>query len=257
MSDDKTTHFGFTQVPKNEKAAKVAGVFHAVANQYDLMNDVMSLGSHRLMKRFAVELTAVRAGHIVLDLAGGTGDLTARMAPLVGPNGQVILCDINQSMLGQGRDRLINRGIFNNINFLQADAEHLPLPENFLDVVTIAFGLRNFTNKAAALSDLLRTLKPGGKLVVLEFSSPQHPLIKAGYEKFSQLWPKIGKTLTGEASSYQYLVESIKMHPDQANLKQMFVDAGFIQCEVHNILNGIAAIHTGCKPWPEDSAAND
>jgi demethylmenaquinone methyltransferase/2-methoxy-6-polyprenyl-1,4-benzoquinol methylase len=247
MNDDETTHFGFKSVPIKEKAGKVAEVFHSVAGKYDLMNDVMSLGSHRLMKQFAVELTVARKGHVILDLAGGTGDLTKRLVPLVGDEGHVILCDINQSMLAQGRDRLLDEGIANNVTYLQADAEQLPMPDNTVNSITMAFGLRNVTRKEIALASMLRILKPGGRLVVLEFSQPKNDLLKNAYDKFSGLWPKIGKTLTGDESSYRYLVESIKMHPDQETLKQMMQNAGFVKCEYYNILNGIAAIHVGRK----------
>ena len=247
-TDEETTHFGFKKVPVREKASKVAEVFHSVASKYDLMNDVMSLGSHRLMKQFAVEQTSARTGHVILDLAGGTGDLAARLAPMVGDTGQVILCDINQSMLSQGRDRLIDKGIVGNVAYLQADAEKLPLPDEHLNAITIAFGLRNFTRKEVALESMLRVLKPGGRLVILEFSTPKNTMIKSAYEKFSGFWPKIGKTLTGDQDSYQYLVDSIKMHPDQEALKQMMQDAGFVKCVYHNLLNGIAAIHVGRKP---------
>ena len=247
MNDDEITHFGFKSVPIKEKAGKVAEVFHSVAGKYDLMNDVMSLGSHRLMKQFAVELTVARKGHVILDLAGGTGDLTKRLVPLVGEEGHVILCDINQSMLAQGRDRLLDDGITNNVTYLQADAEQLPMPDKTVNSITIAFGLRNVTRKEIALASMLRILKPGGRLVVLEFSQPENNLLKNAYDKFSGLWPKIGKTLTGDESSYRYLVESIKMHPDQETLKKMMQEAGFVKCEYHNILNGIAAIHVGRK----------
>ena len=247
MNDDEITHFGFKSVPIKEKAGKVAEVFHSVAGKYDLMNDVMSLGSHRLMKQFAVELTVARKGHVILDLAGGTGDLTKRLVPLVGEEGHVILCDINQSMLAQGRDRLLDDGITNNVTYLQADAEQLPMPDDTVNSITMAFGLRNVTRKEIALASMLRILKPGGRLVVLEFSQPENNLLKNAYDKFSGLWPKIGKTLTGDESSYRYLVESIKMHTDQETLKKMMQEAGFVKCEYHNILNGIAAIHVGRK----------
>ena len=247
MNDDEITHFGFKSVPIKEKAGKVAEVFHSVAGKYDLMNDVMSLGSHRLMKQFAVELTVARKGHVILDLAGGTGDLTKRLVPLVGEEGHVILCDINQSMLAQGRDRLLDDGITNNVTYLQADAEQLPMPDDTVNSITMAFGLRNVTRKEIALASMLRILKPGGRLVVLEFSQPENNLLKNAYDKFSGLWPKIGKTLTGDESSYRYLVESIKMHPDQETLKKTMQEAGFVKCEYHNILNGIAAIHVGRK----------
>ena len=248
MSDDKTTHFGFKQVPIAEKAKHVAGVFSSVAEKYDLMNDVMSLGSHRLMKQFAVELTSARRGHTVLDLAGGTGDLTARLSPLVGKEGQVILCDINREMISEGRDRLLDRGLVGNISYVQGDAEHLPLPDDHINAITIAFGLRNVTDKDAALRSMLRVLKPGGRLVILEFSTPQNPIIKTGFDKFANLWPKFGQQLVKDSDSYQYLVESIKVHPDQDTLLAMLDDAGFIRTEYHNILSGVAAIHVGRKP---------
>ncbi len=247
MTEDESTHFGFKKIPIREKAGKVADVFHSVASRYDLMNDVMSLGSHRLMKQFAVELTSARKGHIVLDLAGGTGDLTARLSPMVGESGRVILCDINESMLIKGRDRLIDQGIVGNVSIVQADAEKLPFNHDYFNSVTIAFGLRNVTRKEEALASTLQILKPGGRLVILEFSKPQNTVVKSAYDSFSGLWPKIGKKLTGDEESYQYLVDSIRMHPDQEELKEMMIEAGFVRCEYHNILNGIAAIHTGRK----------
>ena len=246
-SDQEKTHFGFQQVPLAEKAGRVAEVFHSVASKYDLMNDVMSLGSHRLMKQFTAELTSARRGHTILDLAGGTGDLTARMSPMVGSEGQIILCDINQSMLAQGRDRLLDDGIVDNVCFVQADAEKLPFPDDHVNAITMAFGLRNVTRKEEALKSMLRILKPGGRLVVLEFSKPKNEILKKAYSGFSKLWPKIGKQLTGDSESYQYLIESIEMHPDQETLKKMMETAGFVKCEYHNLINGIAAIHTGRK----------
>ncbi len=248
MTEEKTTHFGFKQVPIADKAKHVAGVFSSVAQKYDLMNDVMSLGSHRLMKQFAVELTSARKGHTVLDLAGGTGDLTARLSPLVGPEGRVILCDINQAMLSEGRDRLLDRGLVGNVSFVQGDAEKLPLPDNHVNAITIAFGLRNVTDKDAALKSMLRVLKPGGRLVILEFSKAQNPLVKSAFDQFAGLWPKFGQQFVKDADSYQYLVESIEMHPDQEPLLEMMNDAGFVRSKYHNMLNGIAAIHVGRKP---------
>ena len=247
MTDQDKTHFGFQQVPLAEKAGKVAEVFHSVATKYDLMNDVMSLGSHRLMKQFAAELTSARKGHVILDLAGGTGDLSARMSPMVGSEGQIILCDINQSMLMQGRDRLLDDGIMENVSFVQADAEKLPFPDDYVNAITMAFGLRNVTRKEDALKSMLRILKPGGRVVILEFSKPKNTIVKKAYNVFAGLWPKIGKQLTGDSDSYQYLVESIQMHPDQETLKEMMETAGFVKCEYHNLINGIAAIHTGRK----------
>lgn len=244
---EETTHFGRKQVPVGEKAARVAGVFHSVANRYDVMNDVMSLGSHRLMKQFAIQLTAARAGDKIMDLAGGTGDLTEKLSKIVGPAGQITLCDINYSMLSNGRDRLLDHGISGNVDYLQANAECLPCPTHHFDVITMAFGLRNVTRKDVALKEILRVLKPGGRLVVLEFSKATNPGISTIYKSFSKLWPRIGQAITGDHDSYQYLVESIEMHPDQETLKAMFSDAGFIDCSYHNLLNGIAAIHIGNK----------
>ncbi|MBL4679940.1 MAG: class I SAM-dependent methyltransferase [Pseudomonadales bacterium] len=247
MTDQEKTHFGFQQIHIAEKAGKVAEVFHSVASKYDLMNDVMSLGSHRLMKQFTAELTSARRGHVILDLAGGTGDLSARLSPMVGSEGKIILCDINQSMLAQGRDRLLDQGIMENVCFVQADAEKLPFPDNYVNAITMAFGLRNVTRKDEALKSMLRILKPGGRLVVLEFSTPQNTIVKKAYDTFTRFWPKIGKKLTGDGESYQYLVESIQMHPDQEALKSLMETAGFVKCDYHNLINGIAAIHTGRK----------
>jgi len=244
---EETTHFGRKQVPIAEKAARVAGVFHSVANRYDVMNDVMSLGSHRLMKQFAIQLTAARPGDKVMDLAGGTGDLTEKLSKIVGSTGQVTLCDINYSMLSRGRDRLLDNGISGNVDYLQANAECLPFSTDYFDVVTMAFGLRNVTRKETALMEILRVLKPGGRLVVLEFSKAINPGIDAAYKTFSRLWPRIGQALTGDYDSYQYLIESIEMHPDQETLKTLFNNAGFVDCHYHNLLNGIAAIHIGNK----------
>ena len=244
---EETTHVGRKQVPIAEKAARVAGVFHSVANRYDVMNDVMSLGSHRLMKQFAIQLTAARPGDKVMDLAGGTGDLTEKLSKIVGSTGQVTLCDINYSMLSRGRDRLLDNGISGNVDYLQANAECLPFSTDYFDVVTMAFGLRNVTRKETALLEILRVLKPGGRLVVLEFSKAINPGIDAAYKTFSRLWPRIGQALTGDYDSYQYLIESIEMHPDQETLKTLFNNAGFVDCHYHNLLNGIAAIHIGNK----------
>lgn len=245
---DKTTHFGFQDVPVHEKVSRVADVFHSVAGKYDLMNDLMSLGSHRLLKRIAVEMTALRKGHKVLDLAGGTGDLAAQMSPIVGNEGEVVVCDINASMLNLGRDKLLDLGFVNNLAYVQADAESLPFEDGSFDCVTIAFGLRNVTDKEQALKSVLRILKPEARLVVLEFSQPVNPLLKTAYEGFTSLWPKMGKVITGDEDSYKYLVESIHMHPPQEELRQMMETAGFKSCKFHNLLGGIAAIHTGFKP---------
>lgn len=249
MSDQDTTHFGYQQVPVGEKQGKVAGVFHSVAARYDVMNDLMSGGIHRLWKRLTIELSAVRPGHRVLDIAGGTGDLAARFSKLVGQQGEVILSDINSSMLEVGRDRLIDRGVSGNIRFVQANAETLPFPDNYFDCITIAFGLRNVTDKDKALRSMLRVLKPGGRLLVLEFSKPANPLLGKAYDAYSfSVLPLMGKVVANDAESYRYLAESIRMHPDQQTLKQMMEEAGFSACEYHNMTGGIVAVHLGRKP---------
>ncbi len=247
---EELTHFGFDSVAVSEKASRVADVFHSVAGRYDLMNDLMSLGTHRVMKQMAANATRARQGHAVLDLAGGTGDLTRILSDYVGDEGQVCLCDINGSMLTEGRDRLLDKGIINNVSFLQADGEKLPFPPETFNSVIIGFGLRNFTSKETALRAILACLKPGGRLVVLEFSRPRNDLLRGAYEKFSGLWPKVGKAVTGDETSYRYLVESIQMHPDQETLGQMMEDAGFTRVSFENVLNGIVAIHQGMKPRP-------
>lgn len=244
-----TTHFGFTQVLEHEKADKVAAVFHSVANKYDLMNDLMSAGIHRLWKRFTLELSGVRAGNLVLDIAGGTGDLAQQFARRVGPHGQVVLADINASMLNVGRDRLLNQGVFGNVHFVQADAQQLPFPEHYFDLITIAFGLRNVTHKEAALSSMLHALKPGGRLLILEFSKPTNTLLSKAYDAYSfNVLPKLGKLITQDAESYRYLAESIRMHPDQDTLKDMLIQAGFERVTYHNMTGGIVALHRGIKP---------
>lgn len=249
MSDKKTTHFGYEQVAVDEKAGRVADVFHSVASRYDLMNDLMSGGVHRLWKRFTIEVSAVRAGHKVLDIAGGTGDLSYQFAKLVGAEGQVILADINASMLNVGRDRLLDRGLSGNIQFAQADAQYLPFPNNTFDCITIAFGLRNVTDKDMALRSMLRVLKPGGRLLVLEFSKPQNSLLEKVYDTYSfKVLPFMGKLITNDADSYRYLAESIRMHPDQQTLKDMMQNAGFENTEFHNMTGGIVALHKGIKP---------
>lgn len=247
MSQSDETHFGFKTVPIAEKARRVARVFHSVADRYDVMNDLMSLGSHRLMKRFAVELTCARPGDNIMDLAGGTGDLAERLTPLVGPTGQVVLCDINESMLTIGRQRLHDKGIVSNVSFVQGDAEDLPFPDDHFNAVTMAFGLRNVTNMDKTLQSILRVLKSGGRIVILEFSTPVNPGIKQAYNAFSNLWPKVGELITGDRDSYQYLVESIKMHPPQEELARIMTDAGFSSVKFHNLLNGVVAIHQGTK----------
>jgi len=247
MSDDQT-HFGFQQVPVGEKAKRVADVFHSVADNYDIMNDVMSLGVHRIWKRFTLSQTGLKAGQKVLDLAGGTGDLAMKMAGMVGPSGQVVLSDINGSMLRRGRERLTDNGIAGNIEYVQANAECLPFPDNTFDCITIAFGLRNVTDKDKALRSMNRILKPGGRLLVLEFSKPVTPGLAPVYDIYSfKLLPLMGKLIAKDAESYQYLAESIRMHPDQQTLKGMMEEAGFSKTKYHNLTGGIVALHKGFK----------
>ena len=246
---EETTHFGFKTVRSEEKAAKVADVFHSVAAKYDLMNDLMSAGIHRLWKRVTIELAGVRRGQTIVDIAGGTGDLTAKFSRLVGSEGTVVLADINASMLSVGRDKLTDSGLIDNIHYLQADAQYLPLPDNSVDLITIAFGLRNVTDKSLALSSMQRVLKPGGKLLVLEFSKPTNPLLAKVYDGYSfSILPKLGQLFAGDADSYQYLAESIRMHPDQQTLKEMMSEVGFERCDYQNMTGGIVALHSGVKP---------
>jgi demethylmenaquinone methyltransferase/2-methoxy-6-polyprenyl-1,4-benzoquinol methylase len=245
---EKTTHFGFTEVPTQEKAERVAEVFHSVANKYDLMNDVMSFGLHRLWKRFTIAESGVRLNQVVLDIAGGTGDLTREFAKKVGKNGRVVLADINDKMLQQGRERLIDQGIVGNVTYVQADAEKLPFSDNYFDCITIAFGLRNVTDKLAALRSMYRVLKPGGKLLVLEFSKPTLPVLNSIYDNYSfKIIPKLGAWISGDEKSYQYLVESIRMHPDQQTLQKMLQESGFDDVNYHNLTGGIVALHKGFK----------
>jgi len=249
MTEKNTTHFGYEQVPVDEKAGRVAGVFHSVAARYDLMNDLMSGGIHRLWKRFTIELSAVRPGQRVLDIAGGTGDLSHQFARRVGDDGLVVLADINASMLNVGRDRLLDRGSAGNIQFAQADAQYLPFPDNTFDCISIAFGLRNVTDKDLALSAMLNALKPGGRLLILEFSKPRNPLLEKAYDAYSfKLLPLMGKLVANDADSYRYLAESIRMHPDQDTLKAMMDQAGFVNTEFHNLTGGVVALHKGIKP---------
>lgn len=249
MSDkNQTTHFGYENVAVEDKATRVAEVFHSVANKYDIMNDLMSGGVHRLWKRYTINKSGVKKGDTVLDLAGGTGDLAAKFTRLVGPQGKVILSDINESMLEQGRERLTNMGIAGNIEYVQADAEDLPFEDNTFDLVTMAFGLRNVTEKKNALKSILRCLKPGGKLMVLEFSKPAVPGLDVVYDHYSfKVLPAVGKLVANDAESYRYLAESIRMHPDQETLKGMMEEAGFDKVSYHNMTGGIVALHTGYK----------
>lgn len=243
-----TTDFGFTEVPTEEKVKKVAGVFSSVAKNYDVMNDVMSLGVHRLWKKTAVELAAIRPGQQILDLAGGTGDMTKQFSRKVGDTGHVILSDINPDMLEQGRQRLINQGICSNVSFELANAEALPFDDNQFDRICISFGLRNVTDKDKALREMYRCLKPTGQLIVLEFSKPVVPGLGKIYDAYSfKLLPLMGKLIAKDADSYQYLAESIRMHPDQHTLEDMILNAGFDRCKYHNLSGGIVALHRGFK----------
>lgn len=244
----ETTHFGFQTVAKAEKAAKVADVFHSVAAKYDLMNDLMSMGIHRIWKRFTIDCSGVRRGQRVLDVAGGTGDLTAKFSRLVGQSGQVVLADINSSMLKMGRDKLRNSGISGNVSYIQANAEALPFADNYFDCITISFGLRNVTDKDKALAAMFRVLKPGGRLLVLEFSKPVLDPLSKIYDAYSfHLLPRIGRIVANDAESYRYLAESIRMHPDQQTLKQMMEQAGFEHTSYFNLTGGIVALHRGYK----------
>ena len=245
MNEDKTTDFGFQRVPEGQKAEKVAGVFSSVANRYDVMNDLMSGGLHRLWKRFAVETSAVRKGSRVLDVAGGTGDLSSLFASRVGAEGEVWLTDINAAMLARGRDRLLNEGRV--IPTVQCDAEHLPMPDAYFDCAIVGFGLRNMTRKEKALAEMLRVVRTGGRVLVLEFSRVWKPLQPA-YDAYSfKLLPWIGKVVTGDADSYRYLVESIRRHPGQDELKQMMEAAGCGRVEYYNLAAGVVALHVGYK----------
>ena len=247
-STHKTTHFGYETVDVEEKAERVRGVFDSVASRYDIMNDLMSFGVHRLWKHIAIDLANVRSGQQVLDLASGTGDLAVRFAALVGPQGKVVMSDINAAMLEEGRKRMIDSGNVGNVEYMQIDAEKIPFADNSFHCVTIAFGLRNVTDKDLALREMLRVLKPGGRALVLEFSHPGSKPLSKLYDLFSfKALPLIGKLVTNDADSYRYLAESIRMHPDQESLLQMMQNAGFERCDYHNLTGGIVAIHRGFK----------
>ena len=248
MGTDKPqpTHFGYQTVDEADKVHKVRGVFDSVAPRYDVMNDLMSLGLHRAWKRYAIDISGVKAGDRVLDVAGGSGDLSRLFASRVGPSGEVILTDINASMLSVGRDRLIDDGMV-NVPVLQCDAEKLPFPDNYFDCVSVAFGLRNMTHKELALAEMQRVLKVGGRLLVLEFSKVWKPLAPL-YDAYSfKLLPFMGKLVAKDADSYQYLAESIRMHPDQETLRQMMLQAGFAKVDYYNLSAGVVALHKGWK----------
>lgn len=249
--EKETTDFGYQEVSLKEKTAKVAEVFHSVAKKYDVMNDLMSGGIHRLWKRTAIERAGLTTNQIILDLAAGTGDLTARAANVVGEHGLVVSTDINESMLKIGREKLENKGLINNIQYSLANAECLPFPDNNFDCVMIGFGLRNVTDKSAALKEMFRILKPAGRAIILEFSHPTLPGIKPLYDAYSfSLLPFLGKIIAGDSESYRYLAESIRRHPDQETLKNMMQQAGFQNCDYQNLSGGIVAIHRGFKISP-------
>jgi demethylmenaquinone methyltransferase / 2-methoxy-6-polyprenyl-1,4-benzoquinol methylase len=245
---DRSVDFGFEKVPRAQKAERVRAVFSSVAGKYDLMNDLMSFGAHRLWKHFTLSLTGLKAGQRALDVAGGTGDLAVGLARQVGKTGHVVLSDINPDMLSAGRDRLIDAGFAGSIECVLADAERLPWADDSFDCVTIGFGLRNVTDKGAALSSMHRVLKPGGQLLVLEFSTPVAPGLKPIYDAYSfAVLPRLGEWVAKDAASYRYLAESIRMHPDQETLLAMLNEAGFGQTRYHNLTGGIVAVHRGYK----------
>jgi demethylmenaquinone methyltransferase / 2-methoxy-6-polyprenyl-1,4-benzoquinol methylase len=248
MPDERSTDFGYQRVPSADKARRVRAVFDSVADRYDLMNDLMSAGTHRLWKRFTLALANLRPGQRALDVAGGSGDLAAGLAQQVGARGLVVLADINAAMLAHGRDRLTDAGLVGNVQFVQADAERLPFATNTFDCITIGFGLRNVTDKAAALASMQQALKPGGQLLVLEFSQPRLPGLKRLYDAYSfRVLPLMGRLVAGDEASYRYLAESIRMHPDQERLLAMLGEAGFVGCRYHNLSGGIVAVHRGYK----------
>ena len=247
QDSDNTTHFGYQDVAADDKANLVRGVFDSVASRYDVMNDLMSAGLHRLWKRHTIDQAAVRTGDVVLDLAGGTGDLAAKFSKKVGAEGHVVLADINAAMLKQGRSRLVDAGVAGNLSIAQVDAQDLPFEDGTFDCITIAFGLRNVTDKDAALRSMFRVLKTGGKAMILEFSEPSK-VLKPAYDLYSfKVLPTIGRLIAGDSDSYQYLAESIRMHPDQETLKAMMEEAGFERCRYNNLAAGIVALHIGYR----------
>jgi demethylmenaquinone methyltransferase/2-methoxy-6-polyprenyl-1,4-benzoquinol methylase len=248
MADERSTDFGFQRVPREDKARRVRDVFDSVAGRYDLMNDLMSGGTHRLWKRFTLALANLRPGQRALDVAGGSGDLAAGLARQVGARGLVVLSDINAAMLARGRDRLIDEGLVGHVACVQADAERLPFADGTFDCITIGFGLRNVTDKPAALAAMRRALRPGGQLLVLEFSRPRVPGLQPLYDAYSfRVLPWLGRVVAGDETSYRYLAESIRMHPDQDTLLKMLQEAGLEGCRYHNLSGGIVAVHRGYR----------
>ncbi len=248
MSKDNFTHFGFEKIPSIEKTERVAEVFHSVAGKYDVMNDLMSLGIHRIWKKIAIELASIKTYHNILDLAAGTGDLSLRIAPLLDNTGKLFVTDINFSMLELARHRLIDAGIAANTHYLIVNAENIPFPDNSIDCITMGFGLRNVTDKQAALASMYHVLRPGGKVIILEFSRPTFSPLNKIYDFYSfNLLPLLGKCIVGDEKSYRYLAESIRMHPDQLTLCKMMEEIGFENCDYHNLTGGVVAIHRGYK----------
>lgn len=251
---DGTVNYGYERVSPQEKTRRVGDVFRSVARRYDVMNDLMSLGLHRAMKHLARDLSGVRSGDKVLDLAGGTGDMAARFAPLVAPTGMVVLADINDAMLSEGRQRLLDQGLA-AVRYAQVNAEELPFVNATFDCVTIAFGLRNVARKERALAEMRRVLVPGGRLLVLEFSKPRPAWLRGAYGAWQGLWPTLGRAITGDAAPYQYLVDSIATHPDQETLTNMLAAAGFIEARCHDLMAGIVALHRGVAPAAAEISA--
>ncbi len=245
---EQTTHFGYSEVKWEDKASRVSQVFDSVASRYDIMNDLMSMGVHRMWKRFTVDLACVQRNEMVLDLACGSGDLAAAMSRRLGPRGGMVMADYNAAMLAQGRDRMLNEGRAEQVRFVQADAEALPFVDECMDCITIGFGLRNVRDKARALASMWRVLKPGGRLLILEFSQPVNPVLAKIYDTYSfEVLPRLGQAIANDAESYRYLAESIRMHPDQPTLLRMLDEAGFERTQYYNLTGGIVAVHRGYK----------